>query len=140
MRLRVVSGFRTVESIRMPPLSAEALLLHGTDRSDRRDGAGRGNRSHRPDWSNRNCRRNRGHRSDGRHGTSRFGRRPDRPDGRNRSNRPNRCDRPNWSDRSCRCRRSNGRYRCNGNSRTDQLTFGLCNAGPDRNERDDADL
>ena len=42
-----------------------------------------------------------------------------------------RCDRPN---------RRNRRYRCNGNSRTDQLPFGLCNAGPDRNERDDADL
>ena len=52
-----------------------------------------------------------------------------------------RCDRPNRSDRPCRCRRSNGRYRpCRSDrhSRAGQLPLGLCDAGPDRNERDDA--
>ena len=32
----------------------------------------------------------------------------------------------------------NRRYRCNGNSRAGQLPFRLCDAGPDRDERDDA--
>ena len=49
MRLRIVSGFRTVESIRMPTLPVEALLLH---RADGSDGPDRCNRRHGPDWSN----------------------------------------------------------------------------------------
>lgn len=85
MRLRFVSGFRTVESLRMPSLPAEALLLHRADRSDRCHGTGRGNRSHRPDWSNRNCRRNRSNRPDG---GNRPVRRPDRRDWSNRRDRP----------------------------------------------------
>ena len=49
-------------------------------------------------------------------------------------------------DRPCGSRwchgtdRSDGRYRCSRNSRTGQLPFRLFDAGPDRNERDDADL
>ena len=78
MRLRVVSGVRTVESLRMPPLSAEALLLYRTDGTDRSD----------------RC-----------YGTSRPGRRPDRPDRGNRSNRPNRCDRPNCPVNICTTRK-----------------------------------
>ena len=30
------------------------------------------------------------------------------------------------------------RYRCNGHSRTGQFPLRLCDAGPDRDERDDA--
>ena len=48
-----------------------------------------------------------------------------------------RCD---WPDRCNRRYGCNRCYRCNGNSRTGQLPFRLCDAGPDRNERDNADL
>ena len=92
MRLRGVSGVRTVESIRMPTLPAEALLLH---RADGSNGADRGNRSHRPDWSNRNCRRNRSNRPDG---GNRPVRRSDRCDWSNRRDRPDRSCGSRWGN------------------------------------------
>ena len=65
LRLRFISGSGTVESIRMPPLPAEALLLHRTDGPHRRHRFDRRDRGHRTCRSNRNYRCNRSNRPDG---------------------------------------------------------------------------